>query len=220
MSGAQQLPSRHSATPEHGCQQALCAQLCGQQSACPPTCPLALSALFTLPHVQLLTWAGMQRELSTLCPAQLLSCACVRRMFFTPSPAQLMTWADVQRELFTPGHAQLLTRACVQRMLIAHHHRKAGLIRHNHRAGVVGDFAFPGSIRVAGSRLDPAYVQAHAWCMTVVFAFIFPTGIIWARYSRVRPLVKRCGICIHLPHRPHLGPLVQGVYTCLEVQDS
>ena len=76
----------------------------------------------------------------------------------------------------------------MQRMLIAHHHRKAGLIRHNHRAGIVGDFALPGSIRVVGTRLDPAWVQTHAWCMTVVFAFIFPTGIIWARYSRVRQL--------------------------------
>ena len=81
--------------------------------------------------------------------------------------------------------------SCMQRMIVAHHHRKAGIIRHNHRAGVVGDFAIPGSIRVVGSRLDSAWVATHAWCMLAVFAVIFPAGIIWARYSRVRKQLRQ-----------------------------
>ena len=74
----------------------------------------------------------------------------------------------------------------VQRMITAHHHVKSGIIRHNHRAAVAGTFAVPGSIRVVRTRLDPAWVQAHAWCMVVAFAILFPAGIIWARYFRVR----------------------------------
>ena len=32
------------------------------------------------------------------------------------------------------------------------------------------------------------WVQAHAWCMVTAFAILFPAGIIWARYYRVRNL--------------------------------
>ena len=91
------------------------------------------------------------------------------------------------------AQADSLRRA--QRMITAHHHVKSGIIRHNHRAAVVGAFAYPGSIRVVRTRLNSHWVQAHAWCMIVVFAILFPAGIIWARYFRVSSLGRPVLLC-------------------------